>query len=172
MTLKKVKLLVYFDYHWIIKMHVYTLVKLKSNRIGLLIVELSPLDNSINSRVQACMYGMGLDYALNCVRRASYPAPCKPTPLNPCWFYWCLKDIDVHIYSIKCESPSGSNLLIYKCGKNVWKRLKYKIIMHARNVRRKLLYLFQYVRRWTKILYVLILGKIIIINNNYYNNNI
>ena len=36
-------------------MHVYTLVKLKLNQIGLLIVELRPLDNSIHSQVKrAC----------------------------------------------------------------------------------------------------------------------
>ena len=42
-------------------MHVYTLVKLKSNRIGLLIVELRPLENLINSRVKrACTEWDGL----------------------------------------------------------------------------------------------------------------
>ena len=36
-------------------MHIYTLVKLKSNPIGFLIVELRLLDNSIHSRVKrAC----------------------------------------------------------------------------------------------------------------------
>ena len=33
-------------------MYVYTLVELKSNRIGLLIVELRHLDNSIHSRAK------------------------------------------------------------------------------------------------------------------------
>ena len=36
-------------------MHAYTLVELYSNRIGLLIVELRPLDNAIHSRAKhAC----------------------------------------------------------------------------------------------------------------------
>ena len=39
-------------YDWIIKMHVYTLVKLKSNRIGFLIVGLRPLDYSIIRRTK------------------------------------------------------------------------------------------------------------------------
>ena len=55
MTLKKVELLAQIDYDWITKMHVYTLVKLKSNRIGLLIVELRHLDNLIRSRAK-CAY--------------------------------------------------------------------------------------------------------------------
>lgn len=46
MTLKKVELLAWLDHDWITKMHVYTLVELKSNRIGLLIVELRHLDKS------------------------------------------------------------------------------------------------------------------------------
>ena len=38
-------------------MHVYTLVELKSNRIGFLIVELRPLDYSTVSRIKrACMH--------------------------------------------------------------------------------------------------------------------
>ena len=52
MTLKKVELLAELDYDWISKMHVYTLVELKSNRIGLLVVELRHLDNSIRSRAK------------------------------------------------------------------------------------------------------------------------
>ena len=45
MTLKKVELLAWLDHDWITKMHVYTLVELKSTLIGLLIVELRHLDN-------------------------------------------------------------------------------------------------------------------------------
>ena len=49
-------------------MHVYTLVELKSNRIGLLLVELRQLDSLIRSRAKR-PYRMGLGYALYCVLR-------------------------------------------------------------------------------------------------------
>ena len=43
------------------------------------------------------------------------PPLANSPPKSPCWFYWCLSDIDVRIPGIKCEWPSRSNLLIYKC---------------------------------------------------------
>ena len=70
----------------------------------------------------------------------TYPVSCKlrpyvissPPPKPPRWFYWCQKDIDVCIWSIKCESPSGSNVLIYKQrrkgGGHMWKRSMSKCL--------------------------------------------
>ena len=56
-------------------MHVYTLVRLKSNRIGLLTVGLRPLDYSIDSRIKrACIRSIRLetDFAFGACSR-SFP---------------------------------------------------------------------------------------------------
>ena len=52
-------------YEQIFKMHVYTLVWLKSDRIGFLIVELKHLDYSIDSRITpACIRSIRSDRIL------------------------------------------------------------------------------------------------------------
>ena len=62
MTLEKTELLGYSDCDWIFKMHVYTLVWIKSDQIGFLIVGLKHLDYSIDSCITpACIHSIRLD---------------------------------------------------------------------------------------------------------------
>ena len=65
MTLKKTGLLGLFNYDRIFKMHLYTLVRLKSDLIGFLIVGVTHLDYSIDSRISpACIRSIRLDRIL------------------------------------------------------------------------------------------------------------
>ena len=77
MTHKKTELLCQFDYDWIFKMHVYTLVWLKSDQIGFLIVELKHPDYSIDSGITpACIRSSGLDQILRSVQVRDFsPGP-------------------------------------------------------------------------------------------------
>ena len=65
MTLKKTELLCYSDYDGIFKMHVHTLVWLKSDQIGFLIVQLKRLDYSIDSHITpVCIHSIRSDRTL------------------------------------------------------------------------------------------------------------
>ena len=80
MTPEKTKLLGYSNYDRIFKMHVYTLVWLKSDRIGFLIVGLKHLDYSIDSRItRACIHSRRLDRILRSVQTQDFfSLGCEP----------------------------------------------------------------------------------------------
>ena len=73
MTLKKTKLLGKSDYDQIFKMRVYTLVWLKSDWIGFLIVAVKHLDYSIDNRITpACISCIRSDQILHSAQAQAF----------------------------------------------------------------------------------------------------
>ena len=87
MTLEKIILLGLSDHDRIVKMHVYTLVWLKLDQIGCVIIWLKHLDYSIDSRITpACIHSIWLDSEfVFCSGSRFFSQGCEPEVEGQRW---------------------------------------------------------------------------------------